>query len=277
MNVGQASHYVENKFPGLFRFLQGLYRKTGHYKKKETSRRLQQAETETRTVQLLEVVFKGDNTVRYGPFKGMKYIHRSNGSALLPKILGSYEEPIHEWVNSVIVQKKYVKILDIGAAEGYYAVGFALKFPDAVVLAYDTNPNANTLLQELAVLNGVTNISSKSICDFGELKKECGRGTFIFCDIEGAEAGLLDPVTVPEILYTDLLVEVHDCFRPGITDQLIARFLDTHKISLIVDYPTRYGNYSLPEVPNTALQEAMNERRPRNMRWLLMERIDVHN
>lgn len=277
MNVGQASRYVENKLPGVFRCLQGLYRKTGHYKKKEESRRLRQAETEARTAQLLEAVFKGENTVRYGPFKGMKYIHRSNGSALLPKILGSYEEPIHEWINSVILQKKYVKILDIGAAEGYYAVGFALKFPDAVVLAYDTNPTANTLLQELASVNGITSISSKQVCDFAELKKECGKGTFVFCDIEGAEAGLLDPAVVPEILYTDLLVEVHDCFRPGITDLLIGRFLDTHKVSLVVDYPTRYRDYTLPGVSDTDLQEAMDERRPRNMRWLLMERIDVHN
>lgn len=59
-----------------------------------------------------------------GPFRGMKYIENSHGSAYLPKILGSYEKELHKFIPR-IVEEEYELILDIGAAEGYYAVGLS--------------------------------------------------------------------------------------------------------------------------------------------------------
>ena len=71
----------------------------------------------------MQEVFDNQYIIQNGHFKGMNYIKRSSGSALLPKILGSYEEPIQGWIKEVIEKK------NIGCAEGYYACGFARRLP----------------------------------------------------------------------------------------------------------------------------------------------------
>lgn len=74
-----------------------------------------------------------------GPFKGMQYGQIiSYGSVLPPKILGFYESEI-----SVVFQnlkcKKFDVIIDIGSAEGYYAVGLARMNKAQLVYAFDIN------------------------------------------------------------------------------------------------------------------------------------------
>ena len=49
---------------------------------------------------------------------------------------------------------KFDQIIDIGCAEGYYAVGFA-KFTDSHVHAYDINEEAITFAKNLASINNV--------------------------------------------------------------------------------------------------------------------------
>ena len=57
-----------------------------------------------------------------GPFEGMQYPNfESYGSASWPKLLGTYES---ELTNAILAKKDtdYSSIVDIGCAEGYYAV-----------------------------------------------------------------------------------------------------------------------------------------------------------
>ena len=59
-----------------------------------------------------------DLTVANGPFKGMRYAAaQSVGSALLPKLLGSYESELHGALEEMFV-RKYTTVVDIGCAEG---------------------------------------------------------------------------------------------------------------------------------------------------------------
>lgn len=213
---------------------------TGYYKSKQFKRKefydLRTEEIKTRQKTLIDEYFQGKATVRGGPFKGMKYIEISHGSQLLPKLLGSYEEPIHKWVENVI-KKRYRVIVDIGCAEGYYAIGFALKIPEATVYAYDTNEEAIKMLETMAKMNQVDGrIKVGAFCDHKELNEICSINTLVFCDIEGDERELLDPIKVPNIINADLIIESHDFFRPGTTELLIGRFSKTHKISIVVDY-----------------------------------------
>src|SRR6478672_6897407 len=65
--------------------------------------------------------------VQHGPFKGMKYPGvNSVGSALIPKLLGSYERELHPLIDSICAGQ-YDQVVDIGCAEGYYAVGLAMR------------------------------------------------------------------------------------------------------------------------------------------------------
>jgi hypothetical protein len=216
-------------------------------------------------------VFNGNFAVHNGPFEGMRYIDSSSWGPLLPKILGSYEEPIQDWIIEVI-GVKYEVILDVGSAEGYYAVGFGLRMPNTQIIAYDTDEKARVKIQELIRLNNLNNISIKPECTFEELNLKCKKNTLIFCDIEGFEKMLLNPEKVPNLKYVDLIVESHDFIYPNLTDHLIGRFYKTHTIKIAVDYPFRIGGYMTPnKCSANDLIQIQNENRPAAMKFLYMK------
>ena len=134
-------------------------------------------------VKIMNEVFDDNHTIQNGPFKGMKYIKRSSGSALLPKILGSYEEPIQKWVEEVVEKKKYQNIIDIGCAEGYYACGFAKRLPNSKITAYDIDKEARKNTAELMKVNNLTNIEIKAECTHSELNEKSIFNTLVFCDL----------------------------------------------------------------------------------------------
>ena len=81
--------------------------------------------------------------VRHGVFAGMSYPDgKSTGSVLVPKLLGSYEVEL-EPVWKSLFTSDYDTIVDVGCAEGYYAVGFARRRPASHIFAYDTNDHAD--------------------------------------------------------------------------------------------------------------------------------------
>ncbi len=66
--------------------------------------------------------------VQGGPFAGMAYLHRSLDGPLPPRLLGCYEAELHGALERIL-GTRYDTVVDIGCAEGYYAVGLALKMP----------------------------------------------------------------------------------------------------------------------------------------------------
>src|SRR5438105_426555 len=71
-------------------------------------------------------------TVLDGPFRGLRYPSASSlHSGLLPKLLGTYEAELHGPIEHLLKSRTYGAVVDVGAAEGYYAVGFALRCPEA--------------------------------------------------------------------------------------------------------------------------------------------------
>ena len=65
--------------------------------------------------------------VQQGPFRGLQYIDNSVGSTLPPKLMGTYERELI-WVIDEMISTEPDIIIDIGAAEGYYAVGLAMLY-----------------------------------------------------------------------------------------------------------------------------------------------------
>ena len=211
----------------------------------------------------------GDLRVLWGPFAGMRYIPFASGSGLLPKLLGGYEMEIHGAVRESLA-RGYDRIVNVGCAEGFYAVGYARALPGAKIEAYDTDPLARQRLQELARLNGVE-IDIRGACGPQDLAVQ-GR-TLIVCDCEGYEKELLDPSLVPGLASADLLVELHDFVDPTITDTITARFGGTHEITVVdaredrPDYPAGILAPLDPEQRRLALWEG----RPAGMRWAWMK------
>ena len=176
------------------------------------------------------VAERSGTKVLSGPFKGMDYAVRASEGSRAARLLGCYEASLAPVIEAII-SRDYPLVFDIGCAEGYYAVGLALRMTKSRVLARDENPKAQALCQQLATLNGVAGRVEVG----GRMAHEdfalcSGQPTLILCDIEGAEAELLDPVAAPGLIAADILVEAHDVIHPGLADLLTRRFAATHHI-----------------------------------------------
>jgi hypothetical protein len=213
--------------------------------------------------------------VHSGPFKGMHYGKSSVGSAYIPKLLGIYERELAPLVEQACSGEQLL-IVDIGAAEGYYAVGFALRNRSARVIAFEMEEAGRIALREMAQLNGVVErISIRGKCEALDLEAVLvgARSPLVVCDVEGYEEQLLDPVEVPSLARATILVEMHDFIRPGITDVIRARFKRTHDIVARLqadrsrrDFPWRTLGTTL--LPCSYLDWAVSEWRPVRMSWL---------
>ncbi len=179
------------------------------------------------------VVSRYGQKVVEGPFAGMKYIATSAGSAYIPKILGCYEMEIRSIIDEIIVTD-YEVIVDVGCAEGYYAVGFARSCPHASVYAFDVDPMARGQCRKLAGLNGVADrVHIGGVCQPQAIAELTMKRALLFCDIEGNELELLDPAVIPALSSIDILVELHEPLRAGVTATIADRFRTTHAIKLI--------------------------------------------
>ena len=89
-----------------------------------------------------------------GPFKGMRYVGSSYGSYHSYKLLGTYEKELHSAIAS-IKSIHYDTFVDIGAAEGYYAVGLASTLAARRLIAFEEEERGRSLLGELAKLNSL--------------------------------------------------------------------------------------------------------------------------
>jgi hypothetical protein len=236
------------------------------------SPRLRQLYTRDPALLLLDQ-FRGQ--IASGPFKGMKYINSAAGSCLAPKIAGTYERELAVVIRGLKLDT-YDAIVDIGAAEGYYAVGLArmLSKTSTRVFAFDSDPIARQLLAQLAEINQVTDrIESREYCSHETLQSFSNQRVFLICDIEGGELQLLDPDAAPVLRTCDMLVEVHD--EPGssvIQRTLSARFRNTHHIEEIQAEPRNTESAAeLLWLKNAAIRKRIfDEKRFRGMRWFYM-------
>lgn len=174
-----------------------------------------------------------DGRIAHGPFAGMLYPVEASEGGRAPRLLGAYEASLHPVIETVIA-RAYPQVIDVGCAEGYYAVGLARRMPGTQVHARDTDPKARALVQTLAEANGVaSHLHISGEVTHADLALCANAPTFILCDIEGGEGALLDPTVAPTLTEADLLVEVHEGFRPGLLATLTTRFQPSHRVTRI--------------------------------------------
>lgn len=218
-----------------------------------------------------------NKTVLHGPFKGMKYPGlRSKSSALYPKLLGTYEQELSTSIETFIT-KNYAQLLDIGCAEGYYAVGMALRLPNLKVYAYDIDPEARKLTSEMATLNGVENrVKVESSCTTDTLKQfDFSKKTLIICDAEGYEKQLFTKECLDNLKTVDLLIETHDFIDISISSTLESLFSSSHQLHIIQSLGDviKAKTYKVPELEgqNLELRYRMLEEGRRFVdEWLLL-------
>ena len=169
-------------------------------------------------------------TVLQGPFAGMNFLDHATEGALIPKLLGVYESELHPHLRA-IAEAGLDCVIDVGCAEGYYAVGLARMLPEVVVHAHDIDEVARGLCADLAVRNGVAD----RVIVGGEFKPDdfqafAGRKVLVIVDAEGAEVDILQPALSPALAQMSVIVETHDLYRKGALALITERFAGTHQI-----------------------------------------------
>ncbi len=215
-----------------------------------------------------------DMTVRNGPFKGMKYPDfKSEGSTLFPKFLGSYERELHPLFGKIL-DSDYSEVVDVGCAEGYYAVGMALRLPKARIFAYDISEKARSQCAKMARLNGVDDrVTIAAHCDPQTLTNlGLTRKALVISDCEGYEKTLFSPQVVTALAAHDVLIETHDVFDISISPELRKRFAATHRLQVIssvddVQKALYYDYAELAPYDTEQRKKLLAERRRSIMEW----------
>ena len=196
----------------------------------------------------LQKLFR-DLTVRTGFMKGLKYPDFSSyGSSIFPKLSGTYENELID-VFYHLEGNKYSCVVDVGCAEGFYAVGLALRFKEAKVYAFDISETAQQLCKDMAVLNNVF--------DRVKVMKECtvenlstlvhGQRALIICDCEGYERHLFVNDTIALLINSDLIIELHPMYEKDVKEYLYNLFSDTHIIEYTASYDDSRKIFDLPD------------------------------
>jgi hypothetical protein len=204
----------------------------------------------------------------------MRYVPSLRNTHFTHKLLGTYEKELTGIVEEICTHS-YRTIIDVGAAEGYYACGLTRRMAGIRMIAFELHDGWHATLRQIAADNGVAErLKLLGACTVEGLRRELADGhALVICDIDGAEFDLLDPALVPELLQADLLVEVHDGIRPNVSRVLSDRFRPTHTVRFIEQTPRKLDDLP-PEIrlePNLALK-AMDECRGAGNDWLWMRK-----
>jgi hypothetical protein len=177
---------------------------------------------------------QSEPTVLSGPFRGMRYFYTIAGGSITPKWLGSYEFELWNVVERSLATA-YSRIINVGSAEGYYAVGYAWRTTASEVYAFDIDPISRTQARQLAEMNGVSDrVRIGGCCSHDTLNRLLTGRTLLIMDVKGYEAVLLDPRKVPGLATTDILVELHQTERedqPRLEEVARTRFAGTHQLT----------------------------------------------
>ncbi|SFV33174.1 class I SAM-dependent methyltransferase [Hyphomicrobium facile] len=216
-----------------------------------------------------------DSTVQAGPFKGMKLPDDSSwyGGDVLPKLLGVYESEIQLAVEDFI-RRPADLVVNLGCAEGYYAVGLARRL-NCPVYAIDKSEKAIEVSLKAAELNGVADkirlkCSTARFRQISGLLSNADRPCLLV-DCEGGEKDIFFVDADFRVFErSQIIIECHEHVEKNIASKLIDRLIPSHECRLI-----RQGSRNPHELPHLAnVSEAIkwlaiSENRPETMQWLV--------
>ncbi len=169
--------------------------------------------------------------VQRGLFAGMDYgLGNASEGSLMARLLGIYESSLQPHIEAIMATGIDC-VIDVGCAEGYYAVGLARRYPHLTVHAHDISDKARADCAELAARNGVTErVLIGGAFAPEDFQQFVDRRVLVLIDAEGAELDVLRPDLAPALAGMTLVVETHDVWRPGALAEINTRFAPTHDI-----------------------------------------------
>lgn len=210
--------------------------------------------------------------VARGPFSGLKLPQMGAWSDydLLSKIVGSYEAELFGVIDRAVARKPDL-IFNIGASEGYYAIGLKRLLPSAQVFTFDIDEKSFPVLDSCAQLNGV-DISRLENFTFAaplqDIETREASSILFLADCEGAENNIVSMPTDISIRST-FIVELHDLFVPGTTERLSQYFAPTHDVEIIDQQDRNARDYpELSGMTGSIRNVLLDEFRAASMQWL---------
>lgn len=176
------------------------------------------------------------NVVAYGPFKGMSLTETAFWGTLdhTGQILGTYERHIIDYILSLELADDS-PFIDVGAADGYHAVGMALTGRFAKVIAFELTDLGRQSLAERAKANGVEiDIREAATSSTIEALVQQHHGGVILIDIEGAEYDILTSNTLHSLRNFNVIVELH-----------VKRAEDNHRRELLIQRAGKHFHASI--------------------------------
>jgi hypothetical protein len=232
--------------------------------------------TEAKLQKLL--IADGPARILRGPFKGMVYPQNYTlQMEQIQKIIGSYESELHAVIELACTQK-YADVVNIGAGEGYYAVGLAMRMPEVSMYAFEMDQQAAEACKQMAAANhvdhqfifkGECNVDQLALLEFNPKRKG-----LIVCDCEGCELEVLDPKRIPQLRYCDLLVEIHDLSPngPSSFEMMNSKFVETHVIKPINMKSRDLKHFTELETLNKLeVETVLSQRRLYSVGWMFLE------
>jgi hypothetical protein len=194
-------------------------------------------------------------------------------------LLGIYEQEVLESIVALSLERKI--FVDLGAADGYYAVGAVYSGLFERAIAFEISEEGRSAIALNARRNSVSDrIEILGIADTITLSKihhdellDLGQ-VLMLVDIEGAEFELLTSEMLEEFKDAAIVVEIHDFFEGD--DQRVAQLVKNAE----KNFNNRWVHTGLrnpsafPELANWSDDDRWilcSESRPKLMRWLILE------
>ena len=156
-----------------------------------------------------------EGKIKYGPFKGL-LLNRNTWWGELDlgsQCFGLYEREILNIIEK-ITPDTYQTFIDIGAADGYYAIGILKSGKIKRAICYEQSPDGRFALKK----NWEKNLKPGQLDIFGEANIETLRqlsaadlqNVLILIDVEGAEFDILNRETLHRFQDCEMIVEIHN-------------------------------------------------------------------
>ena len=225
-----------------------------------------------------ESKFANNPVVQSGIFKNLRYPKiYSYMSVIFPKLMGIYEKQLHKPI-SEFKKNNYHTIINIGAAEGYYAVGMALCFPQSKVAAIDINIDALNFLKKMSIINNtqdrvkIINSDAKIFLE----KIDPNQSYLVVCDCERCEFDIFSEKNIENLKKSDLIIEMHYSqeYSKFIEEKnsFLERFKKYHDHEIVKPLFTRLED--IKDLENITIKHAKkiaNEVRAENAEWLIFK------
>ena len=222
-----------------------------------------------------KVFLNYSGTVAFGEFQGVKLNGKSKWSGFKDtgsKILGLYENQVIKWI--VNQHKKFDLFVDVGAADGFYAIALLKSKKIDRAITYEISIDDRIICENMSKLNSVFN----KISIEGEARRldlinllRTPLSTLVLIDIEGEEFNLINLDLLETAKNHSMIIEIHAMPKTEDFEKFYKLCQSFHNCEILTGsertFPLDEFTSGLTDNERALL---LSEGRPFNMNWFAL-------